>query len=49
MIGEPYLEASKIALNQNQKAHTEANLEKKLEMYTLVSLLRFVTYCRFNE
>ena len=49
VIGEAYLNMTKISLQPQKKALIEANLESKLEMIVLTSLLRFITSCRFEE
>ncbi len=40
---------TKISLQPQNKALIEANLESKLEMIVLTSLLRFITACRFQD
>ncbi len=48
-IGEAYLNMTKISFQPQEKSLIEANLESKLEMIVLASLLRFITSCRFQE
>ncbi len=49
LIGEAYLNMTKISLQPQEKSLIEVNLESRLEMIVLATLLRFITSCRFEE